>query len=123
MKILSKSKMREVIPLPLGKDGKKREAVFNKDESTEISDEDYKYLCGDGISMVPFLVDEGTFIVQAKSEQEDAEPSKLDKQVAALQAEKEKKGDKFHHKTEKKLQKLLVEQKEATEDAKTRQGK
>jgi len=114
--------MREVIPLQAGEDGKKREAVFTKGELTEITEEDYKYLCGKGVSMVPFLVDEGTFIVQAKAEVVNAEPSKLDKEIEKLQAEKEKKGDKFHHKTEKKLQKLIVEQKEATETAKTRQG-
>ena len=61
-KILSHSKMRETMPL-VDRKGKKRAAVFLKDDTTELSDEDYKYLNDPKNSMFPHLIETGVFVL------------------------------------------------------------
>lgn len=112
--------MREVLQLPHSKDGKSKTALFEKDKITELEDTEYKFLKDQKDGPFNFLVGEGTFVVieDVDAEVEARKPSKLEKHIAKLQDEKEKKGDKFHHKSEAKLKKLLAE----LEDSKSRQG-
>jgi len=121
-KILSKSKMREVLQLPHDKIGKARTAVFIKHTEsnpvyTDLSDSDFKFLKDKENGPFSFLLKEGTFIVV--DDNDDEPPTKLDIEIDKLLAEKEKRegsGKKF--KSESVLKKLL----DKREEAKTRQG-
>lgn len=122
-KILSKSKMRETLPLkPV--DGKgARIAVFEKDKITELEDSDFEFLKAQKNGPFNWFISEGIFIVVGSVNNKMASennPSKLDKVIENMLAEKAKieaSGKTFHHKAQAKLEKLLAEKKLAEETA------
>ena len=116
--------MTESMPLQVKKGSSLKKVVFYKDKITEIEDSDYNFLKEK--DAFKFLINEGTFVLQAEKEKESEDkeakkPSKLEQAIAKMQGQKEAqeaKGKKFHHKAQKKLNDLLAE----LEDAKTRQS-
>ena len=124
-KILSTSKMIEKLRIQ-PKKGPERIIVFENEKKgkgakpTELSDEDFNYLKNKENGPFTWFIDKGIFIV-IDSDEEDPEPSKLDKAIKSLQGQKtdqESKGKVFHHKAQAKLEKLLKEK----EEVKTMQG-
>jgi len=120
-KILSKSRMREVMPLPHDKSKKSRTAVFEQDKGdgedkvTILSNSDFKFLRDQEDGPFSFFLNEGTFVI-IDNEEKPKEKSPLEKKIEKFLDEKKKKedaGKKFHPKAEAQLQKLLSELEES----------
>lgn len=79
------------MPLPL-KGGKVRKAVFSKNDTTELSDEDYKFLNNPKNSMLPHLVETGVFVLVSVPEVKvDKKEQKKIARAAKIEADKAKK--------------------------------
>lgn len=92
-KILSKSKMREKLPLkPEG--GKARFAIFEKGKETELSEPDFDFLKGKKNGPFSFLLKEGTFVIVQGDDAVEEKPQLSKKQQKKLDHEAKVAADK-----------------------------
>jgi len=90
-KILSLSKMREVLPLPYDS-GKAKSAVFLQNEETELSDAEYKFLA-EKSDPFKYMVENGIFkVINLKDDSEKEKP--VEKSLSKKEKKKLEKAEK-----------------------------